>query len=106
MIKSNVPSLIREFYHHDLAITGGGTTPFEANASGLPCIVIANELFEIPAAKALAKIGSSVFAGFHTTLEIPKLEFDQKIEKMSMAGIEKVGTNGINKVIESILALF
>lgn len=49
-VKYAVPSLIAEFYRHDLAITGGGVTPFEANASGLPCVVIANELHEIPSA--------------------------------------------------------
>src|SRR4030042_3598275 len=45
-IISNVPSLIEEFFRYDLAVTGGGMTPFEANASGLPCIIIANEVFE------------------------------------------------------------
>lgn len=40
---NQVPSLAAEMHGHDLAITGGGVTPFEACAAGLPCVVIANE---------------------------------------------------------------
>ena len=39
--------MAEEMSRHDLAVTGGGMTPFEANAAGLPCIVVANETFEI-----------------------------------------------------------
>ncbi|MGO6903776.1 glycosyl transferase, partial [Rhizobium ruizarguesonis] len=42
---NQVPSLAAEMHGHDLAITGGGVTPFEACAAGLPCVVIANEPF-------------------------------------------------------------
>ena len=101
-IKSNCRYLIEEFSKYDLAITGGGITPFEANASGLPCIIIANEIFEIPNARFLEKLGSSVFAGYHT--EINELAFNKKypIEEMSKAGIENIKLNGLENIYDEI----
>jgi spore coat polysaccharide biosynthesis predicted glycosyltransferase SpsG len=104
-IKSNCNSLIEEFSNYDLAITGGGITPFEANASGLPCIIIANEIFEIPNARYLEKSGSSVFAGYHT--EINELIFSEKysIEKMSKSGIKNIKLNGLENIYGEIKKL-
>ena len=105
VIKRNVPSLINEFYKHDVAITGGGITPFEANASGLPCIIIANELFEIPVALQIQEIGSSIFAGYHNKINFPSFKFESNIEKMSNLGVQNIGTNGGKEVYSEILRL-
>ena len=75
-VKRGVPSLIAEFERYDLAVTGAGITPFEANASGLPCIVVANEIFEVPVALGLVKLGGSVFAGYHAEMDESVLTHD------------------------------
>ncbi len=104
-LKRGVPSMIEEFYHHDLAITGGGITPFEANASGLPCIVIANELFEIPVGTALQELGGSLFVGHHDSLTSPLFRVDLQLEKMSQAGMRKIGLQGTQRVTQALLEL-
>lgn len=105
-IVKNVPSLIEEFSRFDLAITGGGVTPFEANASGLPCIIVANELEEVDNGVFLEKIGSSVFAGYHE--KINKSVFRRKlpIEKMSIAGLVKLSVLGAGNIYRQINSLF
>ena len=105
VVKRSVPSLIAEFAHYDLAITGGGITPFEANASGLPCIVIANELFEVPVALELARLGGSVFAGYHTEIDTSILRRDLAVEAMSLAGIERIGLEGTDRVVSELMSL-
>jgi spore coat polysaccharide biosynthesis predicted glycosyltransferase SpsG len=102
VLKQEVPSLIEEFYNHDLAITGGGITPFEANASGLPCIVIANELFEIPVGEKLQEMGGSVFLAYHGELQ-SKIYFDLPIEKMSRNGMLAVSLTGCDLIVEELL---
>lgn len=104
-LKRGVPSMIEEFYRHDLAITGGGITPFEANASGLPCVVIANELFEIPVGVALQKLGGSFFAGHHESLSSPLFTTDLPLEQMSRAGMRNIGLRGTQRVIGALLEL-
>jgi spore coat polysaccharide biosynthesis predicted glycosyltransferase SpsG len=104
-LKRGVPSMIEEFYNHDLAITGGGITPFEANASGLPCVVIANEQFEIPVGMALQKLGGSLFAGHHESLSLPLFSADLPLEQMSQAGMRNIGLEGTQHVISELLAL-
>lgn len=101
---SGVPSLIKEFHRHDLAITGGGITPFEAAASGLPCVVIANEQFEIPVGRALANLGAAVFAGHHENVDWKLLSAELPIATMSRAGIERVGLDGCRRVLDAIAA--
>lgn len=104
-LKRGVPSLIQEFVQHDLAITGGGITPFEANASGLPCIIVANEPHEIETGQYLAEIGSSVFAGYYREID-DKIFTDQlNIEKMSRTGMEKIGTDGVDNIFRLIFSL-
>jgi spore coat polysaccharide biosynthesis predicted glycosyltransferase SpsG len=97
-----VPSLIETFSHFDLAITGGGVTPFEANASGLPCIVVANEWFEIPVGRHLEKLGGSVFAGFHDKLDPAVFARSLDIEAMSRAGMEHLTTRGAENIYREI----
>ncbi len=104
-LKRGVPSLIAEFHRHDLAITGGGITPFEANASGLPCVVIANEQFEIPVGVALQKLGGSLFAGHHEAMSLPLFRTDLPLEQMSQAGMRNIGLQGTQRVISALLGL-
>lgn len=104
-LKRGIPSMIEEFSKHDLAITGGGITPFEANASGLPCVVIANELFEIPVGVALQRLGGAIFAGHHEALHLPLFKADLPLEQMSSAGMNNIGLEGTNRVIKAVLEL-
>ena len=105
VLKRGVPSMIAEFHQHDLAITGGGITPFEANASGLPCVVIANELYEIPNGMALQKLGGSFFAGYHQSLRLPSIRADLPLEQMSRGGMKNIGLEGTQRVIGALREL-
>lgn len=102
-VKQNAPSLIEEFSQHDLAITGGGITPFEANASGLPCIVIASERFEIPVGKELERMGGAVFAGYYKDFNSSTMELELPIEKMSQAGMDSITLNGCDSVVKTLI---
>jgi spore coat polysaccharide biosynthesis predicted glycosyltransferase SpsG len=101
-IRSNVPSLISEFHHYDLAITGGGITPFEANASGLPCIIVANEPHEIENARFLDQLGSSVFAGFHDSIERGLFATELDIGIMSETGLNSIKTSAVREIYRVI----
>lgn len=105
VLKRGVLSMIEEFSHHDLAITGGGITPFEANSSGLPCVVIANELFEIPVGNELQRLGGSLFAGPHESMSLHLFRSDLPLEKMSQAGMRNIGLQGTQRVIGALLEL-
>lgn len=102
-----VPSLVKEFAKYDLAITGGGITPFEANASGLPCLIIANETFEILNAKYLQSLNSSLFLGYHENINKTVFQDIKKIDiqVMSENGFLKINTNAIEKIYEEITHL-
>jgi spore coat polysaccharide biosynthesis predicted glycosyltransferase SpsG len=104
-LKRNVASLIQEFSYHDLAITGGGVTPFEANASGLPCIIIANELHEIEIGQYLSGLGCSIFAGYYESIGDESLSCTLDIEEMSRRGMEMVKINGVENVCAEIALL-
>ena len=105
ILKQNVSSMIKEFHYHDLAITGGGITPFEANASGLPCVIIANEVFEVPIGSALQKLGTSIFAGHHKSFLLPSFIDHLSLEKMSKTGMQKISTNGVQRVVKVLMEL-
>lgn len=105
VVKKTVSSLIREFADYDIAITGGGVTPFEANASGLPCIIIANELFEIPNGQFLSDLGSSVFAGYHENIMNAVFNLDLDINRMSALGMDKIKTDGAENIYKEIYDL-
>lgn len=98
-LKRDVSSLVEEFSAFDLAVTGGGMTPFEANAAGLPCIIVAAEPWEISNARYLASIGSSVFAGYRESVD--ETVFDQTLDllAMSLAGMRDIGTGGADRVL-------
>lgn len=104
-IIGKVPSLIETFFPYDLAITGGGITPFEANASGLPCVIVANELFEIENGRYLQEIGSSVFAGHHEQLDKSAFARSLDIETMSRIGMSRITLQGADNVYKQIQAL-
>ncbi len=104
-VKQSVPSLIQEFTHHDLAITGGGITPFEANASGLPCLIIANERHEIEIGHYLAGVGSSVFVGYYRDITARNFDMNLDIERMSSIGIAAIVTSGTANIFREIEAL-
>lgn len=104
-LKRALPSLMEEFSHYDLAITGGGITPFEANAAGLPCVVIASEDFEIPVGQGLAKLGGAVFAGHHSQIDADLFTQDLPIKKMSQLGMERIDLNGTARILDEIEAL-
>lgn len=105
IIKEAVPSLIEEFYNFDLAITGGGITPFEANASGLPCIIVANEPFEIGNGKFLERLGSSAFAGYYKEVSDDFIDLNLDIEEMSTTGIRNIKLNGAENIFRQIQSL-
>ncbi|QWW70869.1 glycosyl transferase (plasmid) [Rhizobium sp. WYJ-E13] len=102
---NRVPSLAAEMYRHDLAITGGGITPFEACAAGLPCVVIANELFEIPVGRALEGLGAAFFAGHHLAFDLSALEQEIPIRKMSEIAMAKVDLEGLRRVSDVLEGL-
>lgn len=98
-------SLMKELYKYDLAITGAGITPFEANASGLPCIMIANEQHEVKNALFLKKLGSSVFAGHHSNIKEEVFLSKLNIEKMSKIGLKNITTKAIDRIYRQINSL-
>lgn len=100
-----VPSLLETFYSYDLAVTGGGLTPFEANASGLPCIIVASETFEIKNGRFLKNLGSSVFAGFHADMDETVFGREFDIERMSSVGLNRIPLDGAEKVYRRIKEL-
>ena len=101
-VKSGVPSLIEEFSRHDLAVTGGGVTPFEANAAGLPCIVVANEEHEIEIGRHLAQLGSSVFAGHHSRIDTTVFAAKLDLPAMSRAGMRQIAGQGAQEIYREI----
>lgn len=104
-LKVGVPSLIEEMSHHDLAVTGGGVTAFEAAASGLPTIVIANEWFEVPIARHLAGLGAARFAGHHSVLNAAAFEMPLDVAAMSSAGLTQVPLHGAERVCQLLMDL-
>ena len=105
-VKESVPSLVEEMYNYDIAITGGGITPFEANASGLPCFVIASESHEVDNGKYLQELGSSVFLGYYDQIETLSFPLDRlDVEKMSRAGMDHIPSNGSDNIYNAIKAL-
>jgi spore coat polysaccharide biosynthesis predicted glycosyltransferase SpsG len=101
---SFIPSLIKEFNRYDLAITGGGLTAFEANASGLPCLIIANELFEVPNAEFLESMNTSKFLGYHENFNESMFKNIDKlnINEMSKQGLLNLDTKAVYRVYEEI----
>ena len=99
-------SLIALFHSYDLAITGGGITPFEANASGLPTLTIANEIHEIEIARYLQSLGGSIFLNYYKELRPEDLDFRHiDIQSMSKNGISHIPLNGAENIYKAIARL-
>lgn len=102
-VYETVPSLIAKFYEYDLAITGGGVTCFEANASGLPCIIIANEKHEIDIAEYITKFQGAKFAGYYKEIDENILDISRlDVREMSCAALQAIPLNGIENVYKRI----
>lgn len=97
-VKNGVASMAEEMARHDLAITGGGMTPFEANASGLPCMVVANEHFEIPVGEALESMGGCRFVAHHESIDASVFEQPLDIAYMSARAMAAVDLEGVQRV--------
>ena len=104
-VRVNVPSLIELFADFDLAFTAGGVTPFEACASGLPCIVTATENFEIPVGQYLERMGGALFAGYRKGACYPEIPSTERIAEMSRNAASTVDTRGVERVYAEVLAL-
>ena len=103
-ILKNVPSLIELFNKYDVAITGGGVTCCEANASGLPCVIVANAPHEVNTARFLSSEGSSIFAGDHNSIDFSFIEkiSSLDLEKMSKKGMRLFDTKAIERIFNEI----
>jgi len=104
-LRVNVPSLIETFAEFDLAFTAGGVTPFEACASGLPCVIIATESFEIPVGEYIEKTGCGIFAGHYDRMKHVALDENIGIEKMSQQCMVRIDTKGAERVYGEILKI-
>lgn len=104
-IRHGVASMAEEMAQHDLAVTGGGMTPFEANAAGLPCIVVANESFEIPVGHALERLGGCRFAGHHEAIDVSVFHATKDIACMSAVAMDTVGLDGVERVATAVREL-
>lgn len=103
-IVQNVPSLIQYFYNFDFAITGGGVTCCEANATGLPCYIIANAKHEENTGRFMEEIGGSLYLGAFGNWDLKAIKSinELDINKMSQKGIENFDTNAINRIFSII----
>jgi spore coat polysaccharide biosynthesis predicted glycosyltransferase SpsG len=104
-VRRSVASLAEEFSRHDLAITAGGVTPFEANAAGLPCIIIAAEPWEERAGRQLEALGGCRYAGSRHDIDVSALDEALPIERMSAAALAAVPADGADRVATELLAL-
>jgi len=103
-VKQYVPSLIEEFSKFDFAITGGGGTCCEANAMGLPCMIIANAPHEVYTGKHMQQLGGCIYAGLHgdwNRILISELQ-QLDIQKMSSTGIKIFDTDAIKRIFTII----
>lgn len=102
-VYETVPSLIAKFNEYDLAVTGGGVTGFEANASGLPCLIIASELHEIENGRYLAGFGGARFAGYYKNMEESVFDLQEiDIRSMSIHGMDAFQLNGLENIYHEI----
>lgn len=103
--REGVPSLYQEMFHHDVAITAGGMTPFQANATGLPCVVVATETFEVPVARQLEKMGGSLFAGFRKNIDWSILDHPHSWSEMSRKAMRSLDLLGCQRVCSALCNL-
>jgi spore coat polysaccharide biosynthesis predicted glycosyltransferase SpsG len=104
-VKRSLRSLPEEFSRHDLAITAGGITPFEANAAGLPCMVIGAEPWEEHAGALLAKLGGCRYLGPRAKADFSALDEPLPIARMSEAALAAIPADGADRVATELLRL-
>ncbi len=104
-LRVNVPSLAEAFVEFDLAFTAGGVTPFEACASGLPCIVVATEKFEMPIGRYLEETGATIYAGYYKEMKKINVDSCVNIQTMSECAMLCVDTKGVDRVYKEIMVL-
>jgi spore coat polysaccharide biosynthesis predicted glycosyltransferase SpsG len=104
-VRHSVNCLIEEMSRHDFAITGGGLTPFEAIASGMPCLVIATESFEIAVGKALESMGCASYLGHYSQLSPQAFTQSLDIASMSHRCLQSIDTHGTQRVLDSVLSI-
>jgi hypothetical protein len=80
-------------------------TPFEANAAGLPCIVVAAEPWEEKAGELLARLGGCRYAGPRGRIDFGVLDEALPLERMSAAALAAVPADGADRVAAELLAL-
>lgn len=105
IVKRSVPSLVTEFAEHDLAITGGGLTAFEAAAAGLPTVTVANEAWEVAHCHYLQTLGCSIFAGPQNEMDLRVLDVPLDITRMSQAALDGVCIDGAVRVCRELMSL-
>jgi spore coat polysaccharide biosynthesis predicted glycosyltransferase SpsG len=104
-IRPCVSSMVEEMARHDMAVTGGGITPFEANAAGLPCIVVANEAFEVQVGQALQRMGGCRFAGHHSMIDPAVFYIPVGIKGMSKRAMSSIDLHGLQRVVTAVQEL-
>jgi len=104
-LRINVPSLAEAFAEFDLAVTSGGVTPFESCASGLPCIVVATEEFEVPVGEFIERMGAGIFAGYYKQMKKIIIDHTINIERMSKQAMLSIDTAGVDRIYKEIMAL-
>lgn len=103
-IYQNVPSLIKFFANYDFAITGGGVTCCEANAAGLPCMIIANAPHEINTGKFMENLGGCIYGGDYEYWDRKIFEKFKSlnINEMSLSGMQNFSLNAVQRIMEII----
>jgi spore coat polysaccharide biosynthesis predicted glycosyltransferase SpsG len=104
-IERSPSSLVEAFSRHDMAVTGGGITAFEAAAAGLPTLTIANEVHEIGHCEYLQALGCSVYLGYREEAELSLMNKPLNVEQMSRTGMQSVGLDGSKNINEAIKQL-
>jgi spore coat polysaccharide biosynthesis predicted glycosyltransferase SpsG len=107
-IAEHVPSLIEKFFNYDMAITGGGITPFEANASGLPCITVSSEPFEVAPCVYLQNLGTSLYLGHRDAIDEAGLKDTLShidVNTLSKRGMARIGTAAAQRILNEIRKL-
>lgn len=111
VVSATVPSLARVMDTHELAVTGGGITLFEAAAMGLPTLAIASEDFERVNILWGQTKGFTCYAGEGWQLsegdianKVRSLLCDHSLRKaLSQQGPKVVDGQGTRRVAEIIL---
>jgi spore coat polysaccharide biosynthesis predicted glycosyltransferase SpsG len=101
-ISRSPASLMEAFSRHDLAVTAGGLTAFEAAAAGLPTLTIANELHEVGHCHYLERLGCSIYTGYRDSAELSRLD-DIDVPAMSARGMQSISTEGAENIIRELL---